>query len=183
MHRQFQRDSILSAVCAVMCVSPRIILRRCHCHSDLFTSTKQAFIHLKKEWNVACGLDSHLQYDIALISWDMEEMKGEEILSRMKNDLHLFLIPVIVLSASRDQTLIESCLLHGAAEFLYHFAFCFTVASNPSRSRSSDCAFSASSKKTRFTEPSITTRWPCCPPPPSSRTRALLRARSPRPRR
>lgn len=62
-------------------------------------------------------------------------MSGLEILNRMKNDLHLVLIPVIAISASRNQQTVESSLLHGAAEYLYSlFLPCFAESSrSPSR--------------------------------------------------
>lgn len=48
----------------------------------------------------------------------MPEMSGWELLKEMKNDIHLFLIPVIILSASSDKDNVEKCLLDGASEYL-----------------------------------------------------------------
>ena len=48
----------------------------------------------------------------------MPEMSGFDLMVDMKNDPHLFLIPVIILSSSTDVNHIEKCLVHGASEYL-----------------------------------------------------------------
>lgn len=48
----------------------------------------------------------------------MPNMSGWELLKTMKNNIHFFLIPVIILSASSDKENVEKCLLDGASEYL-----------------------------------------------------------------
>lgn len=48
----------------------------------------------------------------------MPGIDGIQMLQKMKNDPHLFLIPVIILSSSSDNESMEQCFIGGAAEYL-----------------------------------------------------------------
>ncbi|WP_295386565.1 diguanylate cyclase [uncultured Thiodictyon sp.] len=57
--------------------------------------------------------------DLILLDLIMPEMDGEEVLHRLKSDLHTHDIPVIVITASNDPASEASALLAGAADFIH----------------------------------------------------------------
>ena len=57
--------------------------------------------------------------DLILLDLRMPEMDGEEVLHRLKSDLHTHDIPVIVITASNDPASELSALLAGAADFIH----------------------------------------------------------------
>lgn len=48
----------------------------------------------------------------------MPGISGIQMLQKMKNDPHLFLIPIIILSSSSDNDSMEQCFIMGASEYL-----------------------------------------------------------------
>ena len=88
--------------------------------SDCFSSGEDALQHLQKQHDVD-SIPLFHEYTVALIALLLPEISGYEVLRFMKNDSHLFLIPVVMIFTSPDTNMTEKCLLEGASDYLYCF--------------------------------------------------------------
>lgn len=57
-------------------------------------------------------------FDLVLLDLLMPEMSGKDVLDAMKQDIYLRKIPVVVMSARDDKSIISECLATGAKSFI-----------------------------------------------------------------
>jgi CheY-like chemotaxis protein len=62
--------------------------------------------------------DENNKFDLVLLDLFMPEMDGFELLSFMQEDDRLRKIPVVIMSANDDNTIVSNCLKIGAVDYL-----------------------------------------------------------------
>jgi PleD family two-component response regulator len=62
--------------------------------------------------------DENNSFDLVLLDLFMPEMDGFELLSHMQEDDRLREIPVVIMSANNDNTIVSNCLKMGAKDYI-----------------------------------------------------------------